>query len=51
MFKEVERMIKELTESKMTWRELLRTQIQSTIKNDFTFQHVRLGILELLCLV
>ena len=36
--KEVERMIKELTELKMTWRELLRTQIQSTIKNDFTFQ-------------
>ena len=36
--KEVERMIKELTEPKMTWRELLRTQIPITIKNDFTFQ-------------
>ena len=35
---EVERMIKELTEPKITWRELLRQQIQSTIKNDFTFQ-------------
>jgi predicted metal-dependent peptidase len=35
---EVERLIKELTEPKMSWRELLRQQIQSTIKNDFTFQ-------------
>ena len=34
----VERMIKELTEPKMNWRELIRMQIQSTIKNDFTFQ-------------
>ncbi len=34
----VQRLIKELTESKMNWRELLRQQIQSTIKNDFTFQ-------------
>ena len=33
----VERMIKELTEPKMNWRELLRQQIQSTIRNDFTF--------------
>ena len=33
----VERMIKELTEPKMNWRELLRQQIQSTIKSDFTF--------------
>jgi len=33
----VARMIKELTEPKMDWRELLRQQIQSTIKNDFTF--------------
>ena len=30
------RMIKELTEPKMNWRELLRQQIQSTIKSDFT---------------
>jgi len=34
---EVQRMIKELTEPKMNWRELLRQQIQSTIRNDFTF--------------
>jgi predicted metal-dependent peptidase len=33
----VARMIKELTEPKMNWRELLRQQIQSTIRNDFTF--------------
>jgi predicted metal-dependent peptidase len=33
---EVQRMIKELTEPKMNWRELLRQQIQSTIKSDFT---------------
>jgi predicted metal-dependent peptidase len=33
----VARMIKELTEPKMNWRELIRQQIQSTIKNDFTF--------------
>ena len=34
----VQRMIKELTEPKMNWRELIRMQIQSTIRNDFTFQ-------------
>ena len=34
---EIQRMIKELTEPKMNWRELLRQQIQSTIKSDFTF--------------
>ena len=33
----VERLIKELTEPKMNWRELLRQQIQSTIRNDYTF--------------
>lgn len=33
----VQRMIKELTESKMNWREIIRQQIQSTIKNDFSF--------------
>jgi predicted metal-dependent peptidase len=33
----VARMIKELTEPKMNWRQILRQQIQSTIKNDFTF--------------
>jgi len=35
---EIQRIIKELTEPKMSWRELLRQQIQSTIRNDFTFQ-------------
>jgi len=34
----IQRMIKDLTESKMNWRELLRQQIQSTIRNDYTFQ-------------
>ena len=33
----VARIIKNLTEPKMNWREILRQQIQSTIKNDFTF--------------
>ena len=35
--KGVQRMIQELTEPKINWRELLRQQIQSTIKSDFTF--------------
>ena len=34
---EIERMIKELTEPKMNWREILRQQIQATVKNDYTF--------------
>ena len=34
---EVARMIKELTEPKMNWRELIRQQVQSTIRNDYTF--------------
>jgi len=33
----VARMIKDLTEPKMNWRELLRQQIQSTIKSDYSF--------------
>ena len=33
----VQRMIKQLTEPKMNWREILRQQIQSTIKSDYTF--------------
>ena len=33
----VQRIIKELTEPKMNWRQILRQQIQSTIKSDFTF--------------
>lgn len=34
---EIKRMIKEFTEPQMNWREILRQQIQSTIKNDYTF--------------
>lgn len=34
---EVQRMLKELTEPKMNWREILRQQIQSTIRSDYTF--------------
>ena len=34
---EIQRIIKELTEPKMNWREILQQQIQSVIKNDFTF--------------
>ncbi len=34
---EIKRMIKDLTEPKMNWRQLLRQQIQSTIRNDYTF--------------
>ena len=33
----IQRMIKELTEPKMNWREIIRQQIQSTIKDDFSF--------------
>jgi len=33
----VARMIKDITEPKMNWRELLRMQLQSTIKTDFTW--------------
>lgn len=35
---EIARMIKTMTEPKMNWRELLRNQIQSILKNDFTWQ-------------
>jgi predicted metal-dependent peptidase len=33
----VRRMIQELTEPKMNWRELIRQQIESTVKSDFTW--------------
>ncbi len=33
----VARLLKDLTEPKMNWRELLQQQIQSTIKSDYTF--------------
>jgi len=34
---EIQRLIRELTEPKMDWRQILRQQIQSTIRNDYTF--------------
>jgi len=34
---EIQRMIKDLTEPTMNWRQLLRQQIQSTIRNDYSF--------------
>ena len=33
----IKRMIQNLTEPKMNWRELLRMQLQSTIKSDYTW--------------
>ena len=33
----VKRLIKDLTEPKMDWRELLRMQLESTIKSDYTW--------------
>lgn len=33
----VKRMIQDLTEPKMNWRELLRMQLESTIKSDYTW--------------
>ena len=33
----VKRLIKDLTEPQMNWRELLRMQLESTIKSDFTW--------------
>lgn len=33
----VARLIKELTEPKMNWREIIRQQIQSIIRNDYSF--------------
>ena len=33
----VKRMIQELTEPQMDWRELIRQQIESTVKSDFTW--------------
>jgi predicted metal-dependent peptidase len=34
---EVQRMIKEITEPQMPWRELLQTMLTSTIKSDYSF--------------
>jgi len=36
----VQRLIENLTEPKMNWRELLQQQLQSTIKDDYTFAKV-----------
>ena len=33
----LKRMIKDLTEPKIDWREFIRQQIQSTVKNDYTY--------------
>lgn len=35
---EIQRMINQLVEPKMDWRQVIRTNIESNIKNDFTFQ-------------
>jgi predicted metal-dependent peptidase len=34
---QIQRMIKDLTEPKMNWRELIRMNIQSIIRNDYSF--------------
>jgi len=34
----IQRMIKDLTEPKMNWRQLVRQEIQSIVRNDFSFQ-------------
>lgn len=34
---EIQRIIKQFTEPKMNWREILQQQIQSTVKNDYSF--------------
>jgi len=36
----VQRLIKEITEPKMNWRELIQQQIQSTVKSDYTFSRL-----------
>jgi len=35
---EIQRIINQLTEPKMNWRQFIRANIESNIKNDFTFQ-------------
>jgi predicted metal-dependent peptidase len=36
----IQRMIKDMTEPKMNWRELVRQEIQSIVRNDYSFQRV-----------
>jgi predicted metal-dependent peptidase len=34
----LQKMIKDLTEPKINWREMIRQQIQSTVRNDYTYR-------------
>jgi len=36
----IQRMIKDMTEPKIDWRELVRQEIQSIVRNDYSFQRV-----------
>ncbi len=36
----IQRLIKDMTEPKMNWRELVRQEIQSIVRNDYSFQRV-----------
>ena len=36
----IQRLIKDITEPKMNWRELVRQEIQSIVRNDYSFQRV-----------
>ena len=36
----IQRMIKDLTEPKMDWRQLVQQEIQSIVRNDYSFQRV-----------
>ena len=36
----IQRLIKDLTESKVDWREVLRQNIQSIVRNDYSFQRL-----------
>jgi predicted metal-dependent peptidase len=36
----IQRLIKDLTEPKISWRELVRQEIQSIVRNDYSFQRV-----------
>jgi len=36
----IQRLIKDMTEPKITWRELIQQEIQSIIRNDYSFQRV-----------
>ena len=36
----IQRMIKDLTEPKISWRELVQQEIQSIVRNDYSFQRV-----------